>query len=497
MKKISVFLSLLLATSILGCTNQKPAGHKHSYEYVEEVPAGCETSGVEAHYTCTGCDEIFILDDSNEYVVTTLEELAIAPMGHNKHNVAAVDPTCEEDGNIAHEHCDRCGKLFIGEDEVSEDDVKVEALGHQLVTIPTVLPTCTDGGNIAYQECERCHKLYLNGVEIQIEQTEVGALGHELVDVEEVDSTCTTDGVKAHKECSRCHKLFVDDEEVTLESLKIASEPHKHLMGLNHKCTLCNHVIPVIFDNPDVRAWNTYNLPIINGVIEFEISGLSSACGSGTTELALTIQNIKYDQVLRISKANEETIEQLKFGYGYIISGVTAKYISLYNVDYQCSYYIQIGLTSTASTPTIQFSLGHHTHNLSYFGSCITPYCEYTTAYRATLGENVIEMNNRYIPKKGVADIVYPGVNDDQSHTYRLVFVTSEPTTSFKLDCGYMDVGNGTISIPQGNANPYDPGDGTYTRDIVLGNIVHGYFRFYNNTDGPVTITSAKVIMYH
>ena len=276
MKKVPLFLSLLLACSILGCANNKGNGggprHHHSYQYVAEVPASCEESGVEAHYTCTGCDEIFILDDSNEYVVTTLEELAIAPLGHDKHNVAAADPTCEEAGCIAHAHCERCGKLFIGEDEVSEDDVVVAALGHQLVTIPTVLPTCTDGGNIAYQKCERCQKLYLNGAEIQIEHTAVGALGHELVDVEEVDSTCSNTGVLAHKECSRCHKLFVDDEEVTLDSLAIPVAAHKHLVGPNNKCTLCNHTVANVFDNPDVRAWNTYNLPVTDGAIEFNIT---------------------------------------------------------------------------------------------------------------------------------------------------------------------------------------------------------------------------------
>ena len=502
MKKVPLFLSLLLAGSILGCANNKaPAGHKHSYEYVAEVPAGCETTGVEAHYKCTGCDEIFILDDNNAYVVTTLEELTIAALGHDKHSVAAVDPTCVEDGNIAHEHCDRCGKLFIDEQEVSEDDVKVAALGHQLVDIPAVAADCVNGGHIAYQECERCHKLYLNGAEIQIEQTATGALGHQLVDVEEVDSTCSNTGVLAHKECSRCHKLFVDDEEVTLDSLTIPVAAHKHLVGPNNKCTLCNHTVANVFDNPDVRAWDTYNLPVTDGAIEFNITNLTSACGSGTTNLTFTIKNVRHDQVMRVTRSNGTDVEVLKLLTDYIgsstTSGEKAIHFSLYTLDYQYSYWVYTDIGTSSGTPTIQFSLGHMSHNTSNFGACTRPYCEYTTAFRATLGENISDMNNRVIGGKGVADIVYTGLNDGESHTYRLVFVTSEPTSSFKLDCGYMKVSNGTIEIPQGNANPYDAGDGTYTRDIVLGDMIHGYFRFYNNTSSIVTITSAKVIVYH
>lgn len=504
MKKVPLFLSLLLAGSILGCANNNKgggAGHRHSYQYVAEVPASCEESGVEAHYTCTGCDEIFILDDSNEYVVTTLEELVIAPLGHDKHNEAAADPTCEEAGCVAHAHCERCGKLFIGDEEVDEDDILVPALGHQLKTIAAVLPTCTNGGNVEYQECERCHKLYIDGNEVQIEQTATGALGHELVDVEEVDSTCSNTGVLAHKECSRCHKLFVDDEEVTLESLAIPVASYKHLVGPNNKCTLCNHTVANVFDNPDVRAWDTYNLPVTDGAIEFNITNLPNACGSGTTNLTFTIRNVRHNQIMRVTRSNGTDVEVLKFLTDYIgsstTSGEKAIHFSLYTLDYQYSYWVYTDIGTSSGTPTIQFSLGHMSHNTSNFGACTTPYCEYTTAFRATLGENISEMNNRVIGGKGVADIVYTGLNDGQSHTYRLVFVTSEPTTSFKLDCGYMNVGNGTISIPQGNANPYDPRDGTYTRDIVLGDMIHGYFRFYNNTSSPVTITSAKVIVYH
>ena len=78
------------------------------------------------------------------------------------------------------------------------------------------------------------------------------------------------------------------------------------------------------------------------------------------------------------------------------------------------------------------------------------------------------------------------------------MFVTEEPTTSFKLDCGYQRVSNGTITIPYGDANPaINQEDGTYIRDVVFGDIVHGYFRIYNTTSSPVTITSAKVIVYH
>ena len=500
MKKILVFLSLLLATSVLGCANKAPTGHRHSYEYVEEVAPTCEEPGVRSHYECEGCDKVFV-EENNEYVETTQEELSIAPLGHNKHNEAANEPTCEEAGCLAHEHCERCGKLFIGDEEVDEDDILVPALGHQLKTIAAVLPTCTNGGNVEYQECERCHKLYIDGNEVQIEQTAVGALGHELVDVAEVDATCSDDGVMAHKECERCHKLFLDENEVTLDDLEIPASPYKHLIGKDNKCINCNYQVTTVIDNPNIRAWEEYNVPVVNNCVDFAIKNLSSDCGIDTSILHMGISNIRYNQVAYVTMADDTGVVALHEPSDIINVNTTAGAkkinVRLSKLNYQNYYYFHYDLETGSGTPSILFSLGHSGHNLSSFGSCTTPYCEYTTGFKATIGENVAEMNNRVIIKNGVADIVYTGLNDGQNHTYRLVLVTSAPTTSFKLDCGYMKVSDGIITIPQGNANPYDQGDETYTRDISLGDMIHGYFRIKNNGTSAVTITSAKVIVYN
>lgn len=55
---------------------------------VEEVKATTEAYGKKEYYTCLGCTNLFVLDSEGNYVVTTEDELILAPIAY-KNNVAA------------------------------------------------------------------------------------------------------------------------------------------------------------------------------------------------------------------------------------------------------------------------------------------------------------------------------------------------------------------------------------------------------------------------
>ena len=154
-------------TYCLGCNTliskgQEIAALNHKWdEGVVTTPATCSAEGVKT-FTCqndashTYTEPITIdanAHDWNDWVITTPEtcttdgsrtrtcklneshtetEVITAP-GHNAAAVAAKDPTCEENGNIAYWYCDRCQKYFSDAEcltEIPQESTIVAALDH-------------------------------------------------------------------------------------------------------------------------------------------------------------------------------------------------------------------------------------------------------------------------------------------------------------------------------------------------------------------------------
>ena len=74
-------------------------------------------------------------------------------------DVAAKEPTCDEEGWVAHQICEECGKLYIDGVLVSEDEVMIPALGHDYDDgTVTKEAECEEDGIMTYT-CARCgHK---------------------------------------------------------------------------------------------------------------------------------------------------------------------------------------------------------------------------------------------------------------------------------------------------------------------------------------------------
>ncbi len=181
---------------------------KCSYSYSEEIPmkehswdsgkveteAGCLTNGSFV-YECTVCG-------------TTKAEV-ISPLGHDFTDFPANNPTCEEEGNIAHKHCERCKQCFSSDalvtapdsEALTDEDVKISKLPHT----PGAAATCDTA-----QTCTVCGCVLAE------------ALGHtQETTIENIDATCTTEGT--YKETVTCIVCGVSETEI-----KTGKLPHEY-----------------------------------------------------------------------------------------------------------------------------------------------------------------------------------------------------------------------------------------------------------------------------
>ena len=263
----------------------------HSYNYVPEVPADCESAGTAAHYTCSRCDKLFV-SQNGEMKEVTAEELvvtanhswdsgivtkyptcteagektytclscgetkteAVAAAGHDYgEEIAEVPATCTTSGTAAHYECANCHKLFVGAEgektQVTVAEITLAPAHSFDDGVVTTQPTCQATGIKTYT-CSACHATH----------TElVPATGHDYGDeIAEVPATCTKTGTAAHYQCASCGKLFVDDngvkKEVTANELVIALVAHSYDEGTvttqptcekdgvkTFACTACGH----------------------------------------------------------------------------------------------------------------------------------------------------------------------------------------------------------------------------------------------------------------
>lgn len=165
-----------------------------SLSTVDKKEPTCEASGVDLHYSCDKCKMIFKYEGGN-CIPTSLEELAIKPLGHAlKWNANATShwQECTRDGcehttekaqhdgfvsnGDGYHHiacktcganannpkpcedknkdclCDLCGGVMPHNPEVNSD---------AFTRIAEKKPTCTTDGNRAYYECKNCKRTFV------------------------------------------------------------------------------------------------------------------------------------------------------------------------------------------------------------------------------------------------------------------------------------------------------------------------------------------------
>ncbi len=112
--------------------NKNPDGsfgvHEHRLVKVDEVAATCDEDGMEAHWKCEDCGDLYRDKDMKEPVADP-STLVLAKLGHKAAHVPAKAATADAEGNIEHWYCSQCDTYFA--------DAKLTT---ELTKAETVLP---------------------------------------------------------------------------------------------------------------------------------------------------------------------------------------------------------------------------------------------------------------------------------------------------------------------------------------------------------------------
>ena len=132
MKKGIIKLTALFTVALM-CMTMIPSAvfaeddHVHSMEYVEKVEATCQKSGMEAHYYCSGCDNLFARDDAEGKTPIEGEDLIIPIKKHDwDDGVVEREATPKKPGIITYT-CKVCGTKNSEEIEYVEPPEPVDS----------------------------------------------------------------------------------------------------------------------------------------------------------------------------------------------------------------------------------------------------------------------------------------------------------------------------------------------------------------------------------
>ena len=222
----------------LTVVNGEDAAYVHTFTAAPKTEEATCTTPATKTYTCDSCKE--------DVVIITAEAA-----GHNVVPVPAKNPTCDEDGNIAHFYCEACDGYFTDAAatvEIQKANTVLPATGHNTKELPAKAADCLEDGNIACWQCETCEKYFSDEAgttELAVEDVVITATGHDYQVVPGTAATCTTDGLTDGEACTVCGDVKTAQTVITSEGHKLvtlpAVEPDGKTPGLTEgkQCSVC------------------------------------------------------------------------------------------------------------------------------------------------------------------------------------------------------------------------------------------------------------------
>ncbi|MBR3778521.1 MAG: hypothetical protein IKL13_02200, partial [Clostridia bacterium] len=142
----------------------------------------------------------------------------IREVSHHIEHIAAVAPTCFENGNIEYWFCDVCGQVWLDEACTLNSNLKAVILpmAHcELTHVEAKAPTCFEDGNIEYWYCEACGYAWLDAegtLPTNLKAVILPMTHCELTHVEAVAPTCFENGNIEYWYCEACGYAWLDAE---------------------------------------------------------------------------------------------------------------------------------------------------------------------------------------------------------------------------------------------------------------------------------------------
>lgn len=177
--------------------------------------ATCTTEGVKT-ISCAVCGEVLeeqvIPKTDHKYTNNgngTIEEVT------DDDGIVEAEPTCTEDGKIVY-YCLTCNG--------AAQEVTIKATGHNWANVAAVEPTCTENGHAAGRQCANCDAWY-GGAEPAV----IEALGHDWTEWVEDRDSCDVAGERT-RTCNRCQEV---------ESEQLSAGQHSWDDGVITKAPTC------------------------------------------------------------------------------------------------------------------------------------------------------------------------------------------------------------------------------------------------------------------
>ncbi|MDY4067535.1 hypothetical protein [Bullifex sp.] len=169
--------------------------------------------------------------------------------------IDAKKATCLDDGNLEYYICSDCNSYFLDKEctkPTTKSDVIINKLGHRdgIIYVPVKEPTCTEDGSIAHYICKYCNNIYgTSDGSSSISNIKVQKTGHKPKYYSETESTCSSHGYESYYLCLNC-KLYFSDEKCENNIIEPVQKPFndvhnygnwiKNENGHEGKCLDCN-----------------------------------------------------------------------------------------------------------------------------------------------------------------------------------------------------------------------------------------------------------------
>ena len=120
----AVLMCITIIPSAVFAEGETEGDHVHTMEFVEKVEATCKNSGVEAHYYCSGCDNLFAADDAEGKTPVEGVDLIIPIKPHDWDNGKVERKATAKQKGIYTYTCKNCGAKRSEEYDYIEPPIK-------------------------------------------------------------------------------------------------------------------------------------------------------------------------------------------------------------------------------------------------------------------------------------------------------------------------------------------------------------------------------------
>jgi len=231
----------------------KPMGHG-TITHVEAVAPTCYEDGNIEYWYCEACGQAW-LDEA--CTLNTNLKAVVLPMAHGTiAHVEAVAPTCFEDGNIEYWYCEACGQAWLDEACTLNTNLKAVVLpmAHdELTHVAAVEPTCTEEGNIEYWYCEACGMAWLDAegtLNTNLMAVKLApSCKYNAVYTAAKEANCFEEGNVEYWYCENCDVYYLDADCTIITNAKSV------ILPVSHNVTHVEAVEPTCFENGNIEYW--------------------------------------------------------------------------------------------------------------------------------------------------------------------------------------------------------------------------------------------------